>query len=70
MREIKKDTRAFDRMVAQGKSYKSISDELINYGVNVTPRALYRYITNIVVPPKHLQKALAKVLNCGVKEIF
>lgn len=70
MREIKKDTRAFDRMIAQGKSYKSISDELVTYGLNVAPRTLYRYITNIAVPPKHLQNAIAKVLNCGVKEIW
>lgn len=70
MREIKKDTRAYDRMIAQGKSYKSISDALVWQGVNVDARTVYRYITNRAVPSKHMQKAIAKVLNCSVKEIF
>lgn len=70
MKVIKKDTRAFDRMVAQGKSYKSLSEGLAQQGVNLSERTLYRYITHKEEPSKALKKAIAKALNCGVMEIW
>lgn len=70
MRDIKKDTRAFDRMVAQGKSYKTLSQELIQYGETLNERTVYRYITHKTTPPKSTKKAIAKALNCAVMEIF
>ena len=70
MRDIKKDTRAFDRMVAQGKSYKTLSQELIQYGETLNERTVYRYITHKATPPKSTKKAIAKALNCAVMEIF
>lgn len=70
MKAIKKDTRAFDRMIAQGKSYKSISEELARKGVNLSERTLYRYITHKETPSKAYKKAIADALNCGVMEIF
>jgi hypothetical protein len=70
MRVIKEDTRAFDRMIAQGKSYKTLAEQLAQYGEEVTPRMVYRYITHKAVPSKSIKKAIAKVLNCGVKEIW
>lgn len=70
MREIKKDTRAFDRMIAQGKTYKSLAKDMEEGGVIVTERTLYRYITQKAVPSKSMKKAIAKALNCGVMEIF
>lgn len=70
MREIKQDTRAFDRMIAQGKSYKSLAEALSQYGEEVTARTVYRYITHKARPSKAMKKAIAKALNCGVMEIF
>lgn len=70
MREIKKDTRAFDRMMAQNKSYKTLADALSQYGEEVTPRTVYRYITHKATPSKSMKKAIAKALNCGVAEIW
>lgn len=70
MKVIKEDTRAFDRMIAQGKSYKTLSETLAQYGEEVTPRTVYRYITHKAEPSKSMKKAIAKALNCGVKEIW
>ena len=52
MRAIKKDERAFQRMIAQGKSYESISKELQAEGLTLTARTIYRYITHKETPPK------------------
>ena len=70
MRVIKEDTRAFDRMMAQNKSYKTLAEALAQYGEEVTPRTVYRYITHKAVPSKSMKKAIAKALNCGVTEIW
>ena len=70
MRVIKEDTRAFDRMMAQNKSYKTLAEALAQYGEEVTPRTVYRYITHKAVPSKSMKKAIAKALNCGVAEIW
>ena len=70
MRPIKEDTRAFDRMMAQNKSYKTLADALSQYGEEVTPRTVYRYITHKATPSKSMKKAIAKALNCGVAEIW
>jgi hypothetical protein len=70
MREIKKDTRAFDRMVAQEKTYKSLAEDLKQYGENLNERTVYRYITHKCVPSKSTKKAIAKALNCSVMEIY
>ena len=70
MKVIKKDTRAFDRMVVQGKSYKTLAEELERYGEKLNERTVYRYITHKAVPTKSMQKAIAKALNCTAMEIF
>lgn len=70
MRPIKEDTRAFDRMMAQGKSYKTLAEALSQYGEEVTARTVYRYITHKATPSKSMKKAIAKALNCGVAEIW
>lgn len=70
MKVIKEDTRAFDRMIAQGKSYKTLADALSQYGEEVTARTMYRYITHKATPSKAMKKAIAKALNCGVAEIW
>lgn len=70
MRVIKEDTRAFDRMIAQGKSYKTLAEALAQYGEEVTARTMYRYITHKATPSKSMKKAIAKALNCGVAEIW
>lgn len=70
MRTIKKDERAFQRMIAQGKSYESLARELENEGLHLTARTVYRYITHRENPPKSTKKALAKVLKCAVEEIY
>lgn len=70
MRVIKEDTRAYDRMIAQRKSYKTLSETLAQYGEEVTPRTVYRYITHKATPSKSMKKAIAKALNCGVAEIW
>lgn len=66
----KEDTRAFDRMMAQKKSYKTLAEQLAQYGEEVTPRTVYRYITHKATPSKSMKKAIAKALNCGVAEIW
>ena len=70
MRAIKKDERAFQRMVAQGKSYESISKELEAEGIKLNARTIYRYITHKETPPKSTKKDIARVLKCAVEEIF
>ena len=70
MRVIKEDTRAFDRMIAQGKSYKTLAEALAQYGEEVPARTMYRYITHKATPSKSMKKAIAKALNCGVAEIW
>ena len=70
MREIKKDTRAFDRMREQGKSYKTLAEDVLQYGEQLNERTMYRYITHKATPPKSTKKAIAKALKCGVMEIF
>ncbi len=70
MRVIKEDTRAFDRMISQGKSYKTLAEALAQYGEEVTARTMYRYITHKATPSKTMKKAIAKALNCGVAEIW
>lgn len=70
MKPIKKDTRAYDRMIEQGKSYKTLAEALEGYGEVVTPRTVFRYITHKVTPSKAMKKAIAKALNCTVMEIF
>jgi hypothetical protein len=70
MRPIKEDTRAFDRMIAQGKSYMTLAEALLQYGEEVTPRTVYRYITHKATPSKSMKKAIAKALNCGGAEIW
>lgn len=70
MRQIKIDNRAFDRMIAQGKSYESISKELEAEGLTLTARTVYRYITHKETPAKSTKKLIAKVLKCAVEEIY
>lgn len=70
MRAIKQDKRAFERMIAQNKSYESISRELYAMGVNLSARTVYRYITHKETPPKSTKKLIAKVLKCAVEEIY
>ena len=70
MKPIKEDTRAFDRMMAQKKSYKTLAEQLAQYGEEVTARTMYRYITHKATPSKSMKKAIAKALNCGVAEIW
>jgi hypothetical protein len=70
MKKIRKDERAFDRMIAQNKSYESISRELYAMGVNLNARTVYRYITHKETPPKSTKKLIAKVLKCAVEEIY
>jgi hypothetical protein len=70
MREIKEDKRAYDRMIAQRKNYKKLAEALAQYGEEVTPRTVYRYITHKATPSKSMKKAIAKALNCTVMEIF
>lgn len=70
MRAIKQDKRAFERMIAQNKSYESISRELYAMGVNLNARTVYRYITHKETPPKSTKKLIAKVLKCAVEEIY
>ncbi len=70
MRVIKEDTRAFDRMISQGESYKTLAEQLAQYGEEVTARTMYRYITHKATPSKSMKKAIAKALNCGVAEIW
>lgn len=65
-----KDTRAFDRMIAQRKSYASISQALAREGIALTPTKVYRYITHKENPHKSIRKALAKALGCAEEEIF
>lgn len=68
MRE--KDTRAIDKMLRQRKSYRTVADELHRQGIELSPMKVYRYMAHITDTPKDIQKAIAKVLDCGVKEIF
>lgn len=70
MRKIKIDNRAVERMISQGKSYESISQELLTMGEELNARTIYRYLTHKQVPPKSTKKILAKVLKCAVEEIF
>ena len=70
MRAIKQDKRAFERMIAQNKSYESISRELYAMGVNLNARTVYRDITHKETPPKSTKKLIAKVLKCAVDEIY
>ena len=71
MKVIKEDTRAFDRMLAQNKSYKTLAEDVAQrIGEEITPRTMYRYITHKAVPSKSMKKAIAKALNCGVTEIW
>ena len=71
MRPIKEDTRAFDRMMAQGKIYKTLAEDVAQrIGEDIAPRTMYRYITHKAVPSKSMKKAIAKALNCTVMEIF
>lgn len=70
MKAIKKDTRAFDRMVAQGKTYKTLAELVSQEGEVVNERTMYRYVTHKVTPSKAMKKAIAKALNCTVMEIF
>ena len=70
MKPIKEETRAFDRMMAQNKSYKTLAEALAQYGEEVTARTMYRYITHKATPSKSMKKAIAKALNCTVMEIF
>lgn len=70
MKRIDKDRRAFDRMIAQGKSYESLSRDLEVEGVKLNARTVYRYITGKETPPKSTKKAIAKALNCAVEEIY
>lgn len=70
MKAIKKDTRAFDRMVAQNKTYKILAELVSQEGEVVNERTMYRYVTHKVTPGKAMKKAIAKALNCTVMEIF
>lgn len=70
MKVIKKDTRAFDRMVAQGKSYKTLAEVVSKEVEPLNERTMYCYITHKAVPSKAIKKAIAKALNCGVMEIW
>lgn len=70
MRAIKVDTRAFERMQAQGKTYESLSNALKTQGIEIKASTLYRYITHKETPNKSVKKAIAKALNCTVIEIF
>jgi hypothetical protein len=70
MKEIKKDTRAFERMVALNMTYASVSEKLAEDGTNVSAKTVWRYLVGRETPNKSMKKAIAKALNCGVKEIF
>lgn len=70
MKRLDKDRRAFDRMIAQGKSYESISRELESEGIILNAKTVYRYITGRETPPKSTKKAIARVLKCTVEEIY
>ena len=69
MRGIK-DQRAFNRMIAQKKSYASLAADLEKEGIILTPKKVYRYITHLDTPHKSIKKAIAKALLCSVEEIF
>ncbi len=70
MKAIKKDTRAFDRMVELKETYTTLSEKLRQEGYIFNARMVYRYLTGKAVPTKPVKKAIAKVLRCLPSDIF
>lgn len=70
MREIKKDTRAYDRMCELKIGYAQLSDRLKVYGLDISAKTLFKYIAHRESPNKSVKRAIAKALNCLVSDIF
>ena len=70
MRTIEKDERAKRRLEELGETYQTLSEKLKDYGLNVSPKTLYRYVTRKETPSKSIKKTIATALKCLVSDIF